>query len=39
MLSGIHISCVKFMNLMEARGSVVVKGLCYKPEGRGLEIR
>jgi hypothetical protein len=21
------------------RGSVVVKGVCYKPEGRGLEIR
>jgi hypothetical protein len=22
-----------------ARGSVVVKALCYKPEGRGFEIR
>jgi hypothetical protein len=22
-----------------ARGSVVVKALCYKPEGRGLDIR
>jgi hypothetical protein len=24
--------------LMGARGSVVVKALCYKPEGRGFEI-
>jgi hypothetical protein len=25
--------------MWEARGSVVVKALCYKPEGRGLETR
>jgi hypothetical protein len=24
---------------MEARGSVVVKALCYKPEGRGFDFR
>jgi hypothetical protein len=24
---------------MGARGSVVVKALCYKPEGRGFETR
>jgi hypothetical protein len=26
-------------NHAEARGSVVVKALCYKPEGRGIETR
>jgi hypothetical protein len=25
--------------IMGARGSVVVKALCYKPEGRGFETR
>jgi hypothetical protein len=26
-----------FLNYLSARGSVVVKALCYKPEGRGFE--
>jgi hypothetical protein len=27
------------INLLGARGSVVVKALCYKPEGRGFDTR
>jgi hypothetical protein len=31
---------LKFVSSKEgARGSVVVKALCYKPEGRGFETR
>jgi hypothetical protein len=28
-----------FSDVSGARGSVVVKALCYKPEGRGLDSR
>jgi hypothetical protein len=28
-----------YYKLMGARGSVVVKALCYKPEGRGFDTR
>jgi hypothetical protein len=27
------------LDYVEARGSVVVKALCYKPEGRGFDIQ
>jgi hypothetical protein len=33
---------VKFLNLLGlkgAKGSIVVKALCYKPEGRGFDTR
>jgi hypothetical protein len=30
---------VSIVRLHGARGSVVVKALCYKPEGRGFETR
>jgi hypothetical protein len=36
-----HIATFHFLYLTHfngARGSVVVKALCYKPEGRGFEI-
>jgi hypothetical protein len=35
------ISCVTgvLIFMLGARGSVVVKAICYKPEGRGLETR
>jgi hypothetical protein len=31
--------CECTQHYMGARGSVVVKALCYKPEGRGFETR
>jgi hypothetical protein len=31
-----HFICIKYN---EAHGSIVVKALCYKPEGRGFETR
>jgi hypothetical protein len=31
--------CNQFHFLKGAHGSVVVKALCYKPEGRGFDIR
>jgi hypothetical protein len=30
---------IRYLHKMEARGSVVVKALCYKPEGRGFDTR
>jgi hypothetical protein len=30
---------VNCTDIEEARGSVVVKALCYNPEGRGFETR
>jgi hypothetical protein len=35
----VHIYCNVYQVGKGARGSVVVKALCYKPEGRGFETR
>jgi hypothetical protein len=32
-------NCDSYINILGARGSVVVKALCYKPEGRGFDTR
>jgi hypothetical protein len=32
-------NCEGYINIPEARCSVVVKALCYKPEGRGFDTR
>jgi hypothetical protein len=31
-------NCFQYLIMSGARGSVVVKALCYKPEGRGFEV-
>jgi hypothetical protein len=36
---GIIIRVIKNLHRNGACGSVVVKALCYKPEGRGFDIR
>jgi hypothetical protein len=33
----VHILC--WPTFLASRGSIVVKALCYKPEGRGFETR
>jgi hypothetical protein len=34
------LSCLDFVSqTIGARGSVVIKALCYKPEGRGFDTR
>jgi hypothetical protein len=37
-LKGRHLSIFHLLDV-EERSSVVVKGLCYKPAGRGFETR
>jgi hypothetical protein len=34
-----HLFICSIITVMGARGSVVVKALCYKPEGRGFDAR
>jgi hypothetical protein len=34
-----HLTITNIQFLFGARGGVVVKALCYKPEGRGFETR
>jgi hypothetical protein len=36
---GTGIINVRYLKMVGVRGSVVVKALCYKPEGRGFETR
>jgi hypothetical protein len=35
----LHEQIVGTIDYSEARGSVVVEALCYKPEGRGFDFR
>jgi hypothetical protein len=35
----VHSCCCSVISFLLLRGSVVVKALCYKPEGRGVETR
>jgi hypothetical protein len=38
-IKGRNVFLAKLPDYIGARGSVVVKALCYKPEGRGFETR